>query len=218
MAPRRPHQGCRKGRSGPRRPAGGHPRPARRTPARPRPAPTDRPPAAGRPAGDSRLRRRATPHRSPRPGPVRHGHPPHRRRREGSGHGRGPLPSPPAHPDHRRPPPLLGRLVARSAQGDGQPLPQAPLADGPHRRRADTSNSAALIRRVEAPQGPPRWVPDDNQGCLYSATGRQNAVAKGPVRRGWRWVACPCAGDLPVRRRRGIALQKARKPTEWWAF
>ena len=86
----------------------------------------------------------------PGPGPLRHDRPPDRRRGPGAGRRPRALARRSPRPGHRRPTRLLGRLVGRGPQGDGRPLPQAPLAGRP-RHRLTTPTSANSAGKVTLP-------------------------------------------------------------------
>jgi len=62
---------------------------------------------------------------------LRHHHPPVCSGGPGAGHPRAAVAGRPAHPDHGRPPGFWTGSWAPGPQGDGRPLPQAPLAEDP---------------------------------------------------------------------------------------
>ena len=72
----------------------------------------------------------------------------------------------PPDPDHQRPARVLGGLVGRGAQGDGRPLPQAPVA--------------ATTRRPLAPKRPARIADRVRRGL------RADAIADRPIGRSTR--------------------------------
>ncbi len=122
--------------------------PARRpAPARPRGAGEVR--GAHRLAACHRLRRRGRAAcRRPRAGALRPDDAPDRRRRPRPAGAGAALARAQADPAHARPAGLLARRLGRGAQGDARPLPEARLARGPGRRRADDTRQAQGLDRL----------------------------------------------------------------------
>ena len=144
LAPAAPRQGPQRGGLAPVRP-----RPGPRGPARLGRAPgarQDRPAAfhdTTRAQGPHRLRRRDPLGRGPAPGALRAHPAPHNRRPAPPP--RPSLPRGPPGPGDDRPAGLLGHELCRCQKGHARPLPETPLARGPHRGRPHNARKTPRV-------------------------------------------------------------------------